>query len=61
MKIGLVGFASAGKSTVFSALTTVDPSSGRGGLGTIRVPDERVDALAALCRPRKTTYAEITF
>ncbi|RMF20547.1 MAG: redox-regulated ATPase YchF [Deltaproteobacteria bacterium] len=61
MKIGLVGFAAAGKSTVFSALTTVDPSSGRGGLGTIRVPDDRVDALAALCHPRKTTYAEITF
>ncbi|RMD84925.1 MAG: redox-regulated ATPase YchF [Candidatus Dadabacteria bacterium] len=61
MKIGLVGYGGAGKSTVFSALTGIDPSSGRGGLASIRVPDQRVDALAQLCRPRKTTYAEITF
>ncbi len=61
MKVGLVGFAAAGKSTVFAALSGVDPSAGKGGLGTIRVPDERVDRLSALCHPRKTTYAEIVF
>ena len=66
MKIGLVGYPGSGKSSVFSALTgqTVETGYGSGGrahLGVVKVPDERVDALAGLFRPRKTTYAEIAF
>ncbi len=61
MKIGLVGFGGAGKSTVFAALAGIEASAGKGSLGTIRVPDARVDRLTALCQPRRTTYAEITF
>ncbi len=66
MKIGLVGYPGSGKTSVFSALTgqTVETGYGSGGrahLGVVKVPDERVDALAALFKPRKTTYAEITF
>jgi ribosome-binding ATPase YchF (GTP1/OBG family) len=30
-------------------------------LGAIKVPDPRIDALAAIFRPRKTTYAEMLF
>ena len=67
MKIGLVGYPGAGKSTVFGALTglPVDPAA-RGGadkarLGTVKVPDTRVDALARLYSPKKKTYAEIAF
>ncbi len=56
-----MGFAASGKSTVFAALTGIDPAAGKGGLGTISVPDLRVDQLSALCKPRKTTYAEIVF
>ncbi|MGH9381768.1 MAG: redox-regulated ATPase YchF [Thermoanaerobaculia bacterium] len=66
MKIGLVGYPGSGKSSVFGALTgqVVDTGYGAGGkanLGAVKVPDARVDALAGLFRPRKTTYAEITF
>ena len=66
MKIGLVGYPGSGKSSVFSALTgqTVETGYGSGGrahLGVVKVPDHRVDALSALFKPRKTTYAEITF
>jgi GTP-binding protein YchF len=66
MKVGLVGFPGAGKTTVFGALTgqAVDPSSGASGkalLGVVKVPDPRVDALAAIFEPKKTTYAEIVF
>jgi GTP-binding protein YchF len=66
MKIGLVGFPGSGKSTVFNALTgqTVETgygASSKANLGTVKVPDERVDALSALYNPKKTTYAEITF
>ena len=64
MKIGLVGFAGSGKTTVFNAMTGLGVPVGFGGevrLGTVRVPDPRVDALSACYAPRKTTYAEIRF
>ncbi|MGH0031111.1 MAG: redox-regulated ATPase YchF [Myxococcota bacterium] len=66
MKIGLVGYPGSGKSTVFGALTGMAVDTGyaksdKANLGTVKVPDARVDALAALYSPKKTTYAEITF
>ena len=67
MKIGLVGFPGSGKSTVFNALTGLQADTGYGAsaskanIGTVKVPDDRVDALARLYSPKKTTYAEITF
>jgi len=64
MKVGLVGFAGSGKTTVFNTMTGLDVPVGFGGevrLGTVRVPDERIDALSRIFSPRKTTYAEITF
>jgi len=65
MKIGLVGYPGAGKSTVFGALTGL-PVEARGAgdkarLGAVKVPDARVDALATLYSPKKKTYAEIAF
>jgi GTP-binding protein YchF len=65
MKIGIVGFAGSGKTTLFNALTGQDAPTGFGGgkvnLGVIKVPDRRVDRLAELDDPRKITYPEITF
>ena len=64
MKIGLVGFAGSGKTTVFNAMTGLDVPVGYGGevrLGTVRVPDLRIDALHDLFSPQKTTYAEMSF
>ncbi len=64
MKIGLVGFAGSGKTTVFNTMTGLDAPVGYGGevrLGTVRVPDERIDRLSAMFSPKKTTYAEMTF
>jgi GTP-binding protein YchF len=64
VKIGLVGYPGSGKSTVFGALTgrAVDTGFGaKENLGVVKVHDPRVDALAKLFSPKKTTYAEITF
>jgi GTP-binding protein YchF len=64
MKIGLVGFGGSGKTTVFNAMTGLDVPVGYGGevrLGTVRVPDERIDALSEMFSPKKTTYAEMSF
>jgi len=63
MKVGLTGFPGAGKTTVFGALTglATAPGGNAPSLGVIKVPDARVDGLAGIWKPRKTTYAEITF
>ena len=67
MKIGLVGFPGAGKSTVFNALTGLAAETGMGAargktnLGVVKVPDARVDALARLFAPKKKTLAEVAF
>src|SRR5262249_822012 len=67
VKIGLVGFPGSGKTTVFNALTGLaagtgfQSARGKTNLGTVKVPDERVVALANLFHPKKTTFAAITF
>jgi len=64
MKIGLVGFAGSGKTTVFNTMTGLDVPVGYGGevrLGTVRVPDARIDTLSGIFQPKKTTYAEMSF
>jgi hypothetical protein len=64
VKIGLVGFAGSGKTTVFNVLTGLGVPVGFGGelhVGTVRVPDPRIDALSKIYSPKKTTYAEMVF
>jgi ribosome-binding ATPase len=65
MKAGLVGYAQSGKTTLFNALTGLHKGgpAGRGqvNLGAIKVPDPRIDALSALFKPKKTTFAEMRF
>lgn len=67
MKVGIVGFPRAGKTTVFNALTGLHAAVGgytdasKPNLGTIKVPDVRIDRLAEIFHPRKTTYAEVVF
>lgn len=64
MKIGLVGLAGSGKTTVFNTMTGLDVPVGFGGevrLGTVRVPDARIDTLSKIFEPKKTTYAEMRF
>ncbi len=65
MQVGFLGFPGAGKNTLFTALEGRDrAASARGGdtqRSVVRVPDARVDHLAAIFSPRKTTYAEIVF
>ncbi len=65
MKIGIVGFPGSGKTALFNALTGHEAPVGYGeskvNLGMIKVPDRRVERLAEIDDPRKTTFAEITF
>ena len=67
MKIGLIGLNQTGKTTLFNLLTgRGDGTASAGGkgsanIGTGFVPDERIDFLSDLYKPKKTTYAKIEF
>lgn len=64
MKIGIIGPAMSGKSTLFQLLTGMAAGSGgKGGVpqAAARVPDTRVDTLVEIFKPKKTTYAAIEF
>lgn len=66
MKVGLIGHQGSGKTTIFNALTGLGAEAGPGEkmearLGVTKVPDARVDRLAEIFKPKKTTYAEIRF
>ncbi len=61
MRVGICGYPGSGKSTVFRALAPGSRADRDVSFGNIKVPDERVDFLASVFRPKKTTYAEITF
>jgi len=64
MKLGITGLGGAGKSTIFGALTQspVDAAhKGEDRLGTIKVPDPRIDVLSDMYRPQKTVYAQVEY
>jgi GTP-binding protein YchF len=68
MLIGIVGLPNSSKTTVFNALTGGDVGTAAfstGGFSVHRavvdVPDERVDRLSAMFRPRKTIHARVEY
>ena len=61
MRVGICGYPGSGKSTVFQALASETWTERGVTYGRTRVPDTRVDKLAEIFSPKKTTFAEITF
>ena len=62
MKIGLIGLPSTGKTTFFQLLTGTDSNQNKSEanpLGIAKVPDDRIDFLSGIYKPKKTTYATI--
>jgi GTP-binding protein YchF len=62
MRVGLVGFAGSGKSTLFQLLTGATPDPGKihsGQVGIATLSDPRLDFLAAMHKPKKITPANV--
>jgi GTP-binding protein YchF len=64
MRVGIVGFAGSGKSTLFELLTGSTPDPGRihaGQAGIATLSDPRLHFLASLHKPKKVTPASVEF
>jgi hypothetical protein len=66
MQIAIVGLAASGKTTVFNTLTRGHAQTGGYGgmelhVGTVKVPDERLDRLAEIFKPKKIVHADVTY
>jgi len=68
LRVAIIGLSNSGKTTVFNALTgqnidiTIYPTtSGEPHMGIVKVPDSRLDKLAEIFRPKKTTNASIEY
>lgn len=68
MRIAIIGFQKSGKTTVFNALTGQHAETSAFATGqaasnqaVVKVPDERLDKLSALFKPKKFTPATVDY
>jgi ribosome-binding ATPase len=67
MRLGIIGLPQSGKTTIFNALTRGNQPVSTGGgrfdvhTAVVDVPDTRVSRLSDLFKPKKTTYAKVTY
>ena len=68
MKLGIIGLPQSGKLTIFRALTGAREITSKEGvkkgdhlIETVNVPDERIDHLARIFKPKKTVYSKIEY
>lgn len=67
MDLGIIGFQRSGKTTIFNAVTRGNAETGSYGagvqpnIGVVKVPDTRLDRLAAIFQPKKFTLADIRY
>ena len=69
LRLVVVGLPKSGKTTVFNALTRADAKTSaystgvedEPNLATVKVPDERLDRLTAVFKPKRTVPADVQY
>src|SRR5215472_9144217 len=66
MKTGIIGLPQVGKTSLFKILTKSKVETGYANpreahVGVAKVPDARLDKLAALCNPKKLVHASVEY
>src|SRR3981081_3433523 len=65
MKTGIIGLPQVGKTSLFRILTKAGASTNsnprEAHIGVAKVPDDRLDRLAAQCNPKKLVHASIEY
>src|SRR5512142_2347891 len=66
MQIAIIGLPASGKTTVFNTLTRGHADTGGYGgmtlhVGVVKVPDDRLDRLAEIFKPKKIVHADVTY
>jgi len=68
MKLALAGISGSGRTTLFNSLTGRDAatagygaSEAKPNVAIIKVPDRRIDELARIFKPKKSTHAKIQY
>ncbi len=68
MKLAIIGLSNSGKTTVFNALTGQNIETtlyatvaGEPHFGVVKVPDQRIERLAEMYRPKKVTPATVEY
>jgi ribosome-binding ATPase len=68
VKVAIIGLSNSGKTTVFNALTGQEiettiysTTSGDPNIGIVKVPDQRIEKLSEIFKPKKSTHATIEY
>ena len=68
LTIGIIGLPQSGKTTLFNALTKANAPIGgyatstvQANIAVVQVPDKRLEPLAEIFNPKKTTYTTVEF
>jgi len=68
MKLAIIGLSNSGKTTIFNALTgqrlettTYPTLPEKPNFGVVKVPDERIDRLSEIYKPKKSTHATVEY
>jgi len=66
LRIGIVGLSQVGKTTLFRILTRAHGGAATLGkleahVGVVHVPDERLDRLSAMYKPKKSIHATVEY
>ena len=67
MQVGIIGFTGAGRSSLFTALSGLEPTAPSGAIlshrsvAMVQIPDERLVWLRELYKPKKYTPATVEF